>query len=113
MWETPPRSPTMVGIAVETMVWSRAAVSMPARRAPKIVLIRRRVRTIGVAPDAADSVVGASNCTPQGKDGAAGAAPVERPGGAGSAKADDVRDGQVISAPVQAGPRPGRPMPRR
>src|SRR5215217_1376756 len=60
MCETPPRSPTMVGIAVETMVWSRAAMSMPARRALKIRLIRRRVRTIGAAPGSVNSVVGAS-----------------------------------------------------
>src|SRR3954462_4752787 len=73
MCETPPRSPTMVGIAVETIVWSRAAMSMPASRAPKITLIRRRVRTIGVAPGSADSVVGASNCTPHELDGATGA----------------------------------------
>src|SRR3954471_12349534 len=58
MCETPPRSPTMVGIAVETMVWSRAAISMPASSAAKIVLIRRRVSTIG---GAAASVIGA--CT--------------------------------------------------
>src|SRR3954470_20211215 len=49
MWETPPRSPTMVGIAVETMVWSRLDMSMPASRAEKIRLIRRRVSTIGGA----------------------------------------------------------------
>src|SRR3954451_25269048 len=51
MCETPPRSPTMVGIAVETIVWSSAAMSMPASRAEKIRLIRRRVRTIGGAAD--------------------------------------------------------------
>src|SRR3954447_24264182 len=49
MCETPPRSPTIVGIAVETMVWSRAAMSMPASSAEKMMLIRRRVRTIGGA----------------------------------------------------------------
>ena len=37
----------MVGIAVETIVWSRAAISMPASSAEKIRLTRRRVRTIG------------------------------------------------------------------
>src|SRR3954447_8497257 len=47
MCETPPRSPTMVGMAVETIVWSSAAMSMPASRAEKMMLIRRRVRTIG------------------------------------------------------------------
>src|SRR5688500_10900421 len=82
MWETPPSSPTMVGIAVDTMVWSRAAMSMPASRAPKIVLIRRRVRTSGTAPGAAaDSVVGASNCTPREEGRRRVAAPIERPGG--------------------------------
>src|SRR4051812_42426687 len=49
MWETPPRSPTMVGIAVDTIVWSRAAMSMPASSAEKMRLTRRRVRTIGGA----------------------------------------------------------------
>src|SRR5215218_7030724 len=58
MCETPPRSPTMVGIAVETIVWSRAAISMPASSAEKIRLTRRRVRTMG---GAARSAVGA--CT--------------------------------------------------
>src|SRR3954447_9993366 len=47
MWATPPRSPTMVGIDVATIVWSSAAMSMPASRAEKIRLIRRLVRTIG------------------------------------------------------------------
>src|SRR6476469_46845 len=49
MCETPPRSPTIVGIEVETMVWSRAAMSMPARSAEKIRVTRRCVRTIGTA----------------------------------------------------------------
>src|SRR3954451_18648830 len=49
MWETPPRSPTMVGIAVDTVVWSRAAMSMPARSAEKMRLTRRLVKTIGGA----------------------------------------------------------------
>src|SRR3954462_5176200 len=49
MWETPPRSPTIVGMDVATMVWSSAAMSMPASRAEKIRLIRRRVKTIGGA----------------------------------------------------------------
>src|SRR4051794_32823665 len=49
MWETPPSSPTIVGIDVDTIVWSRAAMSMPASSALKMMLIRRRVRTIGGA----------------------------------------------------------------
>src|SRR3954452_23417187 len=71
MWETPPRSPTTVGIAVETMVWSRLDMSMPASRAEKIRLIRRRVSTIG---GAAGSVGGACTGDSSGSDvGAAGA----------------------------------------
>src|SRR6478735_7243379 len=40
----PPRSPTMVGRAVETMVWSRAASSIPSMIVPKTRLIWRRLR---------------------------------------------------------------------
>ena len=32
MWSTPPRSPTMVGRAVERMVWPRDASSMTTMR---------------------------------------------------------------------------------
>src|SRR5215212_10226286 len=60
MCETPPRSPTIVGIAVETIVWSRLDTSMPAISAEKIRLIRRRVSTMGAAaPDGATVVGGA------------------------------------------------------
>ncbi len=41
MWAPPPRSPTMVGSAVETMVWSRAARSMPSIKAPMMSNTRR------------------------------------------------------------------------
>src|SRR5215212_2597895 len=57
MCETPPRSPTMVGIAVETMVWSSAAMSMPASSAEKMRLTRRLVSTIG------DATSGSGACT--------------------------------------------------
>src|SRR3954470_11826860 len=76
MWETPPRSPTIVGIAVETIVWSRLDISMPASRAEKIRLIRRRVRTIGGGATASlgrESVGGACNGSPRSFVGAAGA----------------------------------------
>src|SRR3954468_11803635 len=56
MCETPPRSPTIVGIAVDTMVWSSAAISIPASSAEKMMLIRRRVSTM---TGAAVSEVGA------------------------------------------------------
>src|SRR3954453_19407058 len=56
MCETPPRSPTIVGIAVETIVWSSAAISIPASSAEKMMLIRRRVSTM---TGAAVSEVGA------------------------------------------------------
>src|SRR4051794_9220548 len=35
-WLIPPRSPTVVGRAVETIVWSRAARRIPRTRAAKI-----------------------------------------------------------------------------
>ena len=35
-WDSPCRSPTMVGSAVATIVWSSAASSMPSSRAPMI-----------------------------------------------------------------------------
>src|SRR3954467_14973242 len=60
MCETPPRSPTMVGIAVETMVWSRLETSIPAISAAKTRLIRRRVRTNSGASSGA---VGVGACT--------------------------------------------------
>src|SRR5688572_3824415 len=57
MCETPPSSPTIVGIAVETMVWSRLETSMPASSAEKISLIRRLVSTSGAPLAAAVSRV--------------------------------------------------------
>src|SRR3712207_8908221 len=60
MCETPPRSPTIVGIAVETIVWSRLETSIPAISAEKTRLIRRRVRTNGGASSGA---VGVGACT--------------------------------------------------
>jgi hypothetical protein len=36
-WLRPPRSPTIVGKAVETIVWSRAARNIPSINAPKTV----------------------------------------------------------------------------
>src|SRR4051795_3566635 len=36
-WLRPPRSPTIVGSAVETIVWSSAARNIPSIRAPKTV----------------------------------------------------------------------------
>ncbi len=41
MWAPPPRSPTMVGRAVDTIVWSNAARSMPSIRAPIMSNTRR------------------------------------------------------------------------
>src|SRR3954462_12877272 len=57
MCDTPPRSPTMVGIAVETIVWSRLDTSMPASSAAKMTLMRRRVRTSGGAATGALGMV--------------------------------------------------------
>src|SRR3954447_16803295 len=84
MCETPPRSPTIVGMAVETIVWSRLDISMPASSAEKMMLIRRRVSTIG---GAATSVGGACmvllgtwvgrlppRCGERGENGSAGSA---------------------------------------
>src|SRR4051794_33735630 len=81
MCDTPPRSPTMVGIAVETIVWSRAAMSMPASRAEKMRLIRRRVSTMGAGatgslgrlPVGGLWVGGAGTRAPRSGGGAAGA----------------------------------------
>src|SRR3954470_1959918 len=61
MCETPLRSPTIVGIAVETIVWSRLDTSMPAISAEKIRLIRRRVSTMGAAAPAGATVVGGAD----------------------------------------------------
>src|SRR3989442_983612 len=40
-WLRPPRSPTIVGSAVETIVWSSAARNMPSISAPNTVLRAR------------------------------------------------------------------------
>jgi hypothetical protein len=50
----------MVGIAVETIVWSSAAMSIPASSAEKIRLTRRRVRTIGGGAEASGACTGVS-----------------------------------------------------
>src|SRR4051812_50107105 len=71
MCETPPSSPTIVGIAVDTMVWSSAAISIPASSAEKMMLIRRRVSTMtGAAVSGGGGCMGAA---PRSFDGAAGA----------------------------------------
>ena len=41
-WPAPPRSPTIVGSAVDTMVWSRAASSIPSSTVTNTRFIRRR-----------------------------------------------------------------------
>ncbi|MNI98342.1 hypothetical protein D3C73_1571710 [compost metagenome] len=46
---TPPSLPTMVGMAVETMVWSRLDSSMPAISAEKMIQIRFWVSSSGSA----------------------------------------------------------------
>ena len=46
---TPPSLPTIVGIAVETMVWSRLDNSMPAIRAEKMIQMRFWVSSSGPA----------------------------------------------------------------
>ena len=51
----PPRSPTMVGSAVETIVWSSAASSMPSMIVPKTRLIWRRVRVGASGSDRAEA----------------------------------------------------------
>src|SRR3954453_3377082 len=40
-FSTPPSLPTIVGIAVETMVWSRLESSIPAISAEKMIQMRR------------------------------------------------------------------------
>jgi hypothetical protein len=45
--EAPPRSPTIVGSAVETIVWSSAANSIPISSAPRISQSRRPVTCTG------------------------------------------------------------------
>src|SRR5215471_20532906 len=46
-WSRPPRSPTIVGSAVATMVWSAAATSMPRTSPVKIRSTCRRDRFAG------------------------------------------------------------------
>src|SRR5690349_20092775 len=48
--ETPPSSPTIVGMAVDTIVWSRLDSSMPAIRAEKMIQMRRCVSRNGASP---------------------------------------------------------------
>src|SRR3954454_11108588 len=52
-WPAPPRSPTMVGRAVETIVWSSAASSIPPSTVANTRFIRRRSST----PSAAGVIV--------------------------------------------------------
>ena len=54
-WVAPPRSPTMVGNAVPTIVWSSAASSMPNAMTSKIALRRPGLNEGG--PVAATSAV--------------------------------------------------------
>ena len=46
-WSTPPSWPTIVGMAVDTIVWSRLESSMPAMRALKMIQMRRFVSRKG------------------------------------------------------------------
>src|SRR3954468_23634667 len=100
MCEMPPRSPTIVGIAVETIVWSRLDTSMPAISAEKIRLIRRRVSTMGAAaPDGATVVGGAdtrllgdSGRCGRGRGGGSG----ELLGDGGSSPLEVVRQGLAV-----------------
>ena len=52
MCDPPLRSPTIVGSAVDTMVWSSAASSMPSIRAPMIRKIRRWLSPVIALPGA-------------------------------------------------------------
>jgi hypothetical protein len=57
-FEMPPRSPTIVGKAVDTIVWSRDASSNTSSRAPKI----RRTRCGCSRPAGAAAVVLTGRC---------------------------------------------------
>ena len=63
MWEPPLRSPTIVGSAVDTIVWSSAASSMPSMSAPMISRMRRRPSPgeAAVAGDVRDGWLGAAD----------------------------------------------------
>src|SRR6478672_4084564 len=49
-WFRPPRSPTIVGSAVATIVWSSAASSMPSMSPPRMTMICRWVYVLGCTP---------------------------------------------------------------
>ena len=55
MCPAPPRSPTIVGSAVDTIVWSRAASSIPSTTVTKTRFIRRR--SWPASADGADALV--------------------------------------------------------
>ena len=46
-WDSPCRSPAIVGSAVATIVWSSAASSMPSSSAPMMISTRRRPSVTG------------------------------------------------------------------
>src|SRR4051794_11724292 len=104
MCEMPPRSPTIVGIAVETIVWSRLDTSMPAISAEKIRLIRRRVSTMGAAAPDGATVVGGADTRLLGGSGRCGRG---RGGGSGG-----VLGGGGASPPEGGGQGVGRGRPR-
>jgi hypothetical protein len=56
MCDPPLRSPTIVGSAVDTIVWSSAASSMPSMSAPMMSRMRRRPSP-GGAPSPATSAM--------------------------------------------------------
>ena len=61
-WDAPCRSPTMVGRAVDTMVWSSAARNMPSSSAPMMMSTRRRGRSrVGAGGAAAEAWAGRSS----------------------------------------------------
>jgi hypothetical protein len=48
-WSTPPRSPTIVGSAVETIVWSSEASSIASSRPEKVSSTRAWLVSAGAA----------------------------------------------------------------
>lgn len=64
MCPPPPRSATMVGSAVDTIVWSSAASSMPSTMVTKTMLVRRRLSGGGPAGGAVVTV--SVTCGPPG-----------------------------------------------